>query len=255
MYKVFAGSFKSRENAQERVSFLRSKGFQSFIVTTMISGETWFRVQAGAFSSRENAEKRVSEIRATTGINPFIATEDVSSSNSSTSTSPPPRSIDLTPSSIFGPTQLSAEKMNAYVRTINPNAPLLGEYYITLGEYYGIRGDVAFAQAMHETDYFRFTGDVRSGQNNYAGIGATGGAVRGASFNTPEEGVLAHLQHLYAYATTTPLPNRYPLVDPRFHLVNRESATTWTALNGKWAVPGTTYGQSILNLYKRMAES
>ena len=253
MYKVFAGSFKSRENAQERVTFLRSKGIQSFIVATTIQGETWFRVQAGAFSSRENAEIRVTEIKAKTGINAFITTENVSSTSSIPSTAP--RSIDLNPSSILGPTQLSAEKMNAYVRTINPNAPLLGEFYKNLGEYYGIKGDVAFAQAMQETGYFRFTGDVRNGQNNFAGIGATGGGIRGASFDTPEEGVLAHLQHLYAYATTTPLPNQYPLVDPRFHLVNRGSASTWIALNGKWAVPGTTYGQSILNLYKRMAES
>ncbi|MEH7112278.1 glucosaminidase domain-containing protein [Neobacillus niacini] len=145
--------------------------------------------------------------------------------------------------------------MNAYVRKLNPSAPLLGNFYKTLGDYYGIRGDVAFAQAMLETDYFRFTGTVRNDQNNFAGIGATGGGVRGASFSTPEKGVLAHLQHLYAYASTAPLPNRFPLVDPRFHLVNRGSATTWIALNGNWAVPGTSYGQSILNLYKRMTES
>ncbi|WHY00049.1 SPOR domain-containing protein [Neobacillus sp. DY30] len=254
MYKVFAGSFRSRENAQERVAFLRSKGIQSFIVSTVISGETWFRVQTGAFSTRENAENRVNEIRVKTGINAFIVTEnDTASPTSSTIASP--RSIDLNPSSILGPTQLSAEQMNAFARLLNPSAPLLGEYYKSFGEYYGIRGDVAFAQAMQETGYFRFTGDVRSSQNNFAGIGATGGAVRGASFSTPEEGVLAHLQHLYAYATTAALPNRYPLVDPRFHLVNRGSAPTWTALNGKWAVPGTTYGQSILNIYRRMAQA
>jgi hypothetical protein len=254
MYKVFACSFKSRENAQERVAFLRSKGIQSFIVSTVISGETWFRVQAGAFSTRENADKRVNEIKAKTGINAFILTDDVHTSTTS-NTVPRPRSIDLNPSSILGPTQLSTEQMNSSVRTINPTAPLLGEYYKTFGEYYGIRGDVAFAQAMQETGYFRFTGDVRGSQNNFAGIGATGDGARGASFNTPEEGVLAHLQHLYAYATTAALPDKYPLVDPRFHLVNRGSAPTWTALNGKWAVPGTTYGQSILDIYRRMAEA
>jgi hypothetical protein len=250
MLKVFAGSFKSRENAQERVSFLRSKGIQSFIVPTTISGEPWFRVQSGSFSSRDNAEKRITEINSITGITAFISADHV---NSDASTNP--RSIQHDPSSILGPSQLSAEKMNEYVRTQNPSAPLLGKFYKTLGDYYGIRGDVAFAQAMLETDYFRFTGDVRNGQNNFAGIGATGGGVRGASFSTPEKGVLAHLQHLFAYATTAHLPNRFPLVDPRFHLVNKGSATTWIALNGKWAVPGTSYGQSILNLYKRMTES
>jgi hypothetical protein len=250
MFKVFAGSFKSRENAQERVAFLRKKGIQSFIVSSVISGETWFRVQAGAFSTRQNAEMRITEIKSKTGISAFISTDTIESPGPST-----PRSILLDPSTIIGPVQLSAEKMNQYVRTLNPNAPLLGNFYKTLGEYYEIRGDVAFAQAMLETNYFRYTGDVRNGQNNFAGIGATGGGTRGASFETAEEGVLAHLQHLYAYATKAPLPNRYPIVDPRFHLVNRGSATTWTALNGKWAVPGTSYGQSILNLYKRMAES
>jgi N-acetylmuramoyl-L-alanine amidase len=57
--------------------------------------------------------------------------------------------------------------------------------------------------------------------------------------------VLAHLQHLYAYASTKPLTDGYPLVDPRFNHVARGSAPTWVGFNGKWAVPGTTYGQSI----------
>jgi N-acetylmuramoyl-L-alanine amidase len=63
LYKVISGSFKARENADERVTFLRSKGIESFVVTATISGVTWYRVQAGAFSSRENAEKRVTEIK------------------------------------------------------------------------------------------------------------------------------------------------------------------------------------------------
>ena len=56
------------------------------------------------------------------------------------------------------------------------------------------------------------------------------------------------MQHLYAYASAKPLPDRYPLIDPRFDLVKRGSTTTWVRLNGKWAVPGTHYGQSILGL-------
>lgn len=63
LYKVISGSFKARENADERVTFLRSRGIESFVVTASISGETWYRVQAGAFSSRENAEKRVTEVK------------------------------------------------------------------------------------------------------------------------------------------------------------------------------------------------
>ncbi|WP_226678463.1 N-acetylmuramoyl-L-alanine amidase [Mesobacillus jeotgali] len=74
LYKVIAGSFKERENADDRVSFLQSKGIESFVVKSTISGETWYRVQAGAFSSRENAESRVREIEDK-GIDAFIITD------------------------------------------------------------------------------------------------------------------------------------------------------------------------------------
>ncbi|MEH7331214.1 N-acetylmuramoyl-L-alanine amidase [Neobacillus drentensis] len=243
IYKVIAGSFKLRENADKRVAFLHSVGIESFVVTTTISGETRYRVQAGAFSSRTNAETRLQEVKNAGITDAFIEAE-------APSTSPPP--AEPTGYSILGPTYLSPEHLNLFVKTVNPNAIEIGKYYLTFGEYYGIRGDIAFAQALHETDYFRFTGVVQPDQNNFAGIGATGPDNPGATFNTQEEGVLAHLQHLFAYASTEPLPNQYPLVDPRFNLVTRGSAPTWTALNGKWAVPGTTYGQSILDLYKRM---
>ncbi|MDQ1001197.1 N-acetylmuramoyl-L-alanine amidase [Neobacillus niacini] len=246
VYKVIAGSFQSRENADERVTFLRSKGIESFVDAVSISGATWYRVQAGAFSSRDNAEKRLEEVKKTGISDAFILAEDSNTAE------------DLeSPSgySILGKTYLSPEQMNLFVKNIKPDALELGIYYLTFGEYYGIRGDVAFAQAMHETDYLRFTGVVKPEQNNFCGLGATGPDNPGASFETPREGVLAHLQHLYAYASTKPLPDGYPLVDPRFSLVARGSAPTWVGLNGKWAVPGTTYGQSILGLYERMINS
>ncbi|MEW8986557.1 MAG: glucosaminidase domain-containing protein [Bacillus sp. (in: firmicutes)] len=156
--------------------------------------------------------------------------------------------------SILGPTLISPEHLNKYAKSINPSAVELGGLYVLYGDYYGIRGDIAFSQALLETGYFRFGGDVRSTQNNFAGIGATGTPVRGASFATPEDGVLAHLQHLFAYGSSESLPTAYPVVDPRFHLVSRGTAKTWTALNGKWAVPGTTYGQSILSIYGRIID-
>jgi len=39
------------------------------------------------------------------------------------------------------------------------------------------------------------------------------------------------------------------LVDPRYTLVSRGRAPTWQGLNARWAVPGTTYGQSIIHDY------
>ncbi|WP_318153028.1 N-acetylmuramoyl-L-alanine amidase [Metabacillus arenae] len=241
IYKVIAGSFKSRENAEERVSYLDTKGIEAFVDSRNISGEVWYRVQAGAFSTRENAEKRLVEVKNAGIDDAFIAAEKRDSNEAGGY-------------SIAGRTFLSPEQMNQFAKSINPNTPELGHFYLTFGQDYGIRGDIAFAQALHETNFFRFTGVVKPEQNNFCGLGATGPDNPGASFQTPSEGVLAHFQHLFAYASTEQLPDKYPLIDPRFNLVTRGSAPTWTALNGKWAVPGTNYGEAILNIYERMVE-
>lgn len=190
--------------------------------------------------------------------------------------------------SILGPSIASADQLRAWIAAETPriknkmeqqlkrqfiSIPDLAELYIRIGAAYGVRGDLAFAQAAKETHYWQFTGDVQPWQNNYCGLWATGtpctgqeslnGAdpaqvrfepgVHGAIFATPEAGVEAHIQHLYAYATTNPLPPGKVLVDPRFTLVKRGIAPTWQKLNARWAVPGTTYGQSIIHDYWKPA--
>lgn len=62
IYKVIAGSFQLKENAVERVRFLRIKQMESFIEEIFLSDQLWYRVQVGAFLNRENAEKSVAEI-------------------------------------------------------------------------------------------------------------------------------------------------------------------------------------------------
>jgi N-acetylmuramoyl-L-alanine amidase len=243
IYKVIAGSFMERSNAEERVAYLESKGIESFVAPIMISGGQWYRVQVGAFTVRENAEKRLVEVKQAGIEDAFIITENGNSNQ------------EPSGYSIIGETLLSPEQMDQFVKRINPNAKELGKRYLKFGRHYGIRGDIAFAQAMHETDYLRFTGIVKPKQNNFCGLGATGPDNPGANFSSQKEGVLAHIQHLFAYATTKPLPDKHPLVDPRFEHVARGSATTWEALNGKWAVPGNNYGQSILKIYEQMLET
>ncbi|MEW8958934.1 MAG: stalk domain-containing protein [Moorella sp. (in: firmicutes)] len=160
-----------------------------------------------------------------------------------------------------------AEKMRReYGREMLPIPGDLAELYIKIGAEYGVRGDLAFAQAVKETGYFQFTGSVKPEQNNYCGLWATSQPLTGqeslngaepsavslqpgfygATFASPEIGVEAHIQHLYAYATKAPLPPGKTLYDPRFNLVPRGSAQKWVELNARWAVPGTTYGQSII---------
>ena len=75
LYKVIAGSFQARENADERVTYLSSKGIDSFVTTVTISGQTWYRVQAGAYANRTNAEDRLDELNRGGITDAFIIAE------------------------------------------------------------------------------------------------------------------------------------------------------------------------------------
>jgi hypothetical protein len=130
------------------------------------------------------------------------------------------------------------------------------ELYITEGQDERIDGEIALCQAIHETGWFQYPGDVQPHQNNYAGIGATGGGEPGNSFPSARIGVRAHIQHLKAYAdpNITEAELVHPCVDPRFKYVTKGSAKTWESLGGKWAVPGFGYGERILAIHRRMKD-
>ena len=161
--------------------------------------------------------------------------------------------LQMNTNTIVGESQASEEQMLRFARHINPEFPAdLPGLYLTISSKYGIRGDVAFCQMLKETGYHRFGGDVRASQHNYAGLGASGKGKQGLAFETAQEGVQAHIQHLFAYATKQKIPQDEKVVDPRFRYVSRGSAPYWTSLNGRWAVPGRGYGQDILKLHRRL---
>lgn len=163
---------------------------------------------------------------------------------------------------IMGEAQATAQQMALFCRSKNSTPQLtscsleqLAEMFIEEGKAEGVRGDVAFAQSLHETGYFKFGGIVLPTQNNYAGIGALNGNATGqaASFPDPRTGVRAQIQHLKAYASTEALVNE--CVDPRFSLVARGVApyVEWLGAadnpQGRgWAVPGAGYGANIVKL-------
>lgn len=162
----------------------------------------------------------------------------------------PPKPVSKTP--IIGKAAATVEQMRAYLRSINPDAPDYAQLYLDLGAKYGIRGDLAFCQAIKETGAWRFGGQVHRSQNNFAGLGATNDGAEGASFATPADGIEAQMQHLFAYATTGNLPGGVTCIDPRFDLVKRGIAPSWEDLNGRWAVPSTTYGQDVVKMWRDM---
>ena len=128
----------------------------------------------------------------------------------------------------------------------------LAEIYVEEARIEGVNHDVAFCQMCHETHYLRFDGDVRRVQNNFAGIGATGGGVPGDSFPDERTGIRAQIQHLKAYASRKRL--RRPLVDPRFWRVQRGCAPYVENLTGKWAAD-PDYDTKIIQIYHALAAS
>ena len=156
--------------------------------------------------------------------------------------------------SIMGRETVALERFLSVVEHRNPSLGRQGwtdvwQAYADACDAEGVRQSVALVQMLHETNWLRFGGDVKPGQNNFAGLGVTGGGAAGLSFPDVRTGALAHVQHLKAYASTEPPSST--LVDPRFRYVKRGSAPTVRSLTGRWAMdPG--YGDKLMRLYGQM---
>lgn len=162
--------------------------------------------------------------------------------------------------SIYGDSVATKGQAVAVIKQYNPDVQLacsveeLVDLYWQEAEREGVRPDLALAQALVETGFFRYGGDVHHNQNNFCGLGTTCNGVKGASFKTPEIGVRAHIQHLLAY-TQKKRPST-KIVDPRYELAHnirleRGVVDTWYGLNGTWAM-GSNYCEKIMVNYQRM---
>lgn len=167
--------------------------------------------------------------------------------------SPAHRAVDPT-LSIMGPSVLTAEQLTAWFVThngglanIEPIAEL-ARLFVAEGTAIGVRGDVAFVQAVLETGGFRFTGS-----HNYAGIGHCDSCPRGFAFESARQGVRAQVQLLRAYAdrdvTAELLPGGTVRGVDVTNLGVKGCCVTWWGLTGVWAT-ALHYGGSILKLYE-----
>ena len=162
--------------------------------------------------------------------------------------------------SIFGEAEATKKQAVAYIKQTNPKVHLdcsveeLVDLYWQEAEREEVRPDLALAQSLVETGTYAYGGDVHHKQNNFCGLGTTGGGVKGASFKTPELGVRAHIQHLLAY--TQKKRPQTKIVDPRYELAHnirleRGLVDTWYGLNGTWAM-GSLYCEKIMATYQKM---
>lgn len=162
---------------------------------------------------------------------------------------------------ITGEAVATVNQMQAYIRAVNPSVPQsvldMIPLYISEGKAEGIRGDIAFAQSCLETGNFAFSGSaVTLDQNNFCGMGVTSNGMKGNSFDTPQIGIRAQIQHLKAYANSDPLVNG--CIAPRFKYVSRGSAefVEWLGIQenpqGKGWAAGAKYGEKILNILNKI---
>lgn len=124
--------------------------------------------------------------------------------------------------------------------------------YMQHGEALGVRWDFALFQMVIETNALKFTGDVSWTQNNFAGLGATGGGVKGERFDTVSDGVKAHLQHLMIYAgmhVDDPVADRTRKVQS-WGILDKwrrklRGPVTFAQIGRQWAPGDRGYGRDI----------
>jgi len=139
---------------------------------------------------------------------------------------------------VMGQGTLSVSQMITFLLSQNHQIDSLSakefiEEYVSASSKEGVNHDLAYCQMCLETGFLKFDGMVPPDMNNFAGIGAFEGSQEIDRYLSMREGVIAHVQHLKAYGSTSPL--NLPLIDKHFGNVKRGSAPTLNQLALRWA--------------------
>ncbi|MBN9259833.1 MAG: glucosaminidase domain-containing protein [Hyphomicrobium sp.] len=166
------------------------------------------------------------------------------------------------------PACVTPERLMQYLERRNqrlaPQFRTIARYYKAHGDRYRVRWDYAFYQMLIETNFLTYRapggkwGDVKPSQNNFAGIGATGGGVPGDRYPDVSTGVLAQVQHLVAYSgeiVENPVARRTRDVQQKVVELSRALGrpVTWRDLAGRWAVD-RKYAGTIASVAARFHE-
>lgn len=157
---------------------------------------------------------------------------------------------------LVGEPQVTLETAKAWAKKCNAAQIFIdiADTYWKYGELTGIRPDILYAQAAKETGFGKYGRHVQADSNNWAGIKTRTSNVDHEVFETPDDGVRAHFNHMAAYIGLEP----YGEPHGRYYSVK---SLTWAGtiktleeLGGKWC-PDLYYGYSILhNLLEPMAK-
>jgi hypothetical protein len=157
--------------------------------------------------------------------------------------------------------------LGSHNNQLDPRFRDIAAWYKKHGEAWRVRWDYAFFQMAIETNFLSYrrpggrAGDVVSKQNNFAGIGTTGGGVPGDNYPDVGTGVLAQIQHLVVYSgerVANPVAARTRLKQDHIlawtQRLSKKRPVTFQDLAGKWAVD-RRYGKSIDAIAARFQNS
>lgn len=147
------------------------------------------------------------------------------------------RDPDILPTnkiSIYGSPRLSEGTMLAYASRRNPEAPDVAGMYLRQAEPYGIRGDLAYCQAMLDTQ--TWTAEPQGPPWKPFAYAIWGGlAYSDRSDDELARRVDRHLQKLSA------------VVDS-----HKTDEPCWEDLGGRWAVSDPRYGHDVVAIWRSM---
>jgi hypothetical protein len=164
---------------------------------------------------------------------------------------------------VMGSTSVTVKQMADYFKAVsyypsyyaNTEAPTIEAFckiYLEECQAEGVKAEVAFCQAMKETGFLKFGGNVSITQFNFAGLGSTGAGVAGETYPDIRTGIRAQIQHLKAYGCGDPL--NQTCVDTRFKYVSRNTApyVEWLGIQenpyGKGWATAKNYGYDIVRM-------
>ena len=219
-----------------------------------VASETWWRI---ATAAQRLVQRKAADTRAALDA----AQRNLDDANAAIFNAAGGVAVfaDLSPTVLGAPT-LTADEIAGWYTTkgivgwaAGVDLRTMAGYYISEGQAEGVRGDIAFAQAMVETGAFT---SPLTRHSNFAGIGACDSCATGFDFESPQFGVRAQMQLLHAYAdktlSITDLANPAVGANPD-RLSVRGCCPTWNKLTGTWATD-PNYGPKIMTVYVSMLQ-
>lgn len=161
---------------------------------------------------------------------------------------------------IISDTEVTAKQTKAWAKSKGATQTfinLVDLYYKYAPDHGDVNPAIAYVQAAKETGFGNFGGVLDESYHNPCGLKkSTGGDDTDPNahqrFNSWDEGVQAHLDHLALYAGAAGYP-RSDTYDPRHFVTVKGKATTVNSLGTKWA-PSVTYGEEVNQSYKNLMD-